>query len=178
MNDIAKQTSITHEDRYWVYFGYGVGWPRGKCEQCYQLVNQLKKPNKHCINCWKLEIFFSNCTDVNKAKSFLLDLAQKDHTLHGKWIKEEMEIPWSVLTSIPAEAHPDPEVEKDGVILIYTQSIKEREEKKNKILAGLRASGLYKKNAISYRRGCVNFDEIIGNWKRWHPLDKDYPQGA
>lgn len=85
-----------------------------------------------------------------------------------------MDIPRHVLTSIPAEAHPDKRVKKEGAILIYTQSIQERDERKNKILADLKARGLYKKNDISYRRGCVNFDEMIGYWKSWYPLDIDY----
>jgi hypothetical protein len=178
LSNVTEQSPITHEDRHWVYFGYGVGWPRGKCDECYRLVKKYKKPNEHCINCWKLEIFFSNCTDVNKVKEYLLELAKKDHTLHGKWTKKQIEIPRHLLTSIPVEAHPSLEVKRDGGILIYTQTIKERDERKSKILADLKALGLYKKSAISYRRGCVNFDEVIGNWKTWYPLNKDYEQGA
>jgi len=174
LNGLTERTPITYEDKHWVYFGYGVGWPRDKCEKCNRFVIKFKKPNEHCVNCWKLKIFFSNCNDVNKVKKYILDQAEKDHTLHGKWIKKAMEIPLSVLTSIPAEVHPNPEVKKDGVILIYTQTLNERDKRKNKILADLKGLGLYKKNASSYRRGCVNFDEIIGNWKTWHPLDKDY----
>jgi len=178
LNDLTERTSIIYEDNYWVYFGYGVGWPRDKCEKCIRSVTKFKKPIKHCINCWKLEIFFSNCTDVNKVKKYVLEQAEMDHTLHGKWIKKEVEIPLSVLTSIPAEEHPSPEVKKDGFILIYTQTINERDKRINKILADLKALGLYKKNVISYRRGCVNFDEIIGNWRTWYSVDKDYAQGS
>lgn len=169
-----KRRKLTYDDGFWVYFGYGEGWDPDRCKKCYTLLEKFKKPNEYCIDCWKLEIFFSNCTDVDKAKEYFLESAKEDYTLHGKWIKKEMEIPRSILTSIPAEAHPDPEVKRDGVILIYTQSIKERDARKNKILADLKALGLYRKNAISSRRGCVNFDEIIGNWKTWYPVDKDY----
>jgi len=166
--------SFTFDDGFWVYFGYANGWAPNRCGKCYELIERFKRPNKYCINCWKLEIFFSNCTDVDKVKEYLLDQAKKDPALHGKWMKHLMDIPRHVLTSIPTEAHPDPEVKRDGGILIYTQSISERDMRKNKILADLKARGLYKKNDISYRRGCVNFDEIIGEWKTWYPLDIDY----
>jgi hypothetical protein len=98
-----------------------------------------------------------------------------DRTLHGKWIKEEMEIP-GALTSIPEEGHPDPGIEKEGVILIYTQSIKERDRRSEKILKDLQERGLYRKGAISSRRGCLNFDELIGPWKEWYNPKIDYPK--
>ncbi len=165
-----------HENRDWVYFGFGEGWKEGKCDECYRLLRQDLKPNRHCINCWKLEIFFSNCTDLEEVKRFLIDESIKDRTLHGKWLKREMKIPKGVLTSIPEAGHPDKGVKKEGVILVYTQSIKERDEKKERILTGLREKGLYKKSALSYRRGCVNFDELIGSWKKWHYMDRDYSE--
>jgi len=174
---LKREYPFTREDGFWVYFGYGVEWPRGKCKTCRRLVEKFGKPNEHCINCWKLEIFFSNCTDVNKVKRYLLELAEKDHTLLGKWTKRQTEMPRHLLTSIPVEAHPDAKTKGDGVILIYTQSIQERDEKIKKILSDLKAQRLYEKNSISYRRGCVDFDEIIGDWRTWHPLDRDYEMG-
>lgn len=168
--------SYIFENKYWFFFGYAVDWPVNKCDECYDLLNKSHKPNPHCINCWKLEIFFSNCNDVEGVKKYFLEEGRKDPTLHGKWLKKEVEIPRPLLTSIPVEAHPDPEVAKDGAVLIYCQTIKEREERRRKILADLRALNLYKKGDISYRRGCVNFDEVIGNWKTWHPLDRDYEE--
>ncbi|MFQ6059298.1 MAG: hypothetical protein ACE5MB_10530 [Anaerolineae bacterium] len=166
--------SYTFEDRHWVYFGYEVDWAPDRCKTCCDLLYRNLKPPPQAINCWKLEIFFSNCTDVQAVKDYLLEEGLKDHTLHGKWLKEEMEIPRDKLTSIPASAHPDPDVKKDGAILIYTQSIAERDERKAKILADLKARGLYRKDAISSRRGCVNFDEIIGPWTEWYDLERDY----
>jgi hypothetical protein len=168
--------AVTHENEHWVFFGEGVGWPPEKCDECYELLEQTKKPNKHCINCWKLEIFFSNTTDLDAVKEYFLDESVKDPTLHGKWLKKKMTIPRNknLLTSIPEEGHPDKNVKKEGVILIYTQSIKERERRRKKIIKDLLKKNLYKKKEISYRRGCVNFDEVIGNWKTWYDMDKDY----
>lgn len=165
---------IRFEDKYWVYFGYGEGWEPDRCSKCYDLLEKYQKPNKYCINCWKLEIFFSHCTDLEGVKEYLLEESLRDHTLHGKWLKRTMKIPRDLLTSIPEEAHPDLNVEEDGAILIYNQSIEEREKRRSKILKALKALGLYKKDSISYRRGCVNFDEIIGHWKDWYDLDKDF----
>ncbi len=149
------------------------GSPAGS--KCYELLQRYQRPNKYCINCWKLEVFFSNCTRLEKVKEYLLEESLKDDTLHGKWLKRAVKIPRHLLTSISEEAHPDLDVEEDGAILIYNQSIEEREKRCRKILKDLRALGLYKKDNISYRRGCVNFDEIIGNWKDWYELDEDFP---
>lgn len=168
--------TYTFENEYWVFFGYGLDWPDGKCRECYALLEREKKPNNHCINCWKLEIFFSNCSDLEAVKSCLLEEGRRDHTLSGKWLKREMEIPRHLLTSIPASAHPDPEVERDGVFLIYTQSIEERERKRKKILGELKALGVYRKDNISYRRGCLDFDRIIGPWQEWYDLDRDFEE--
>jgi hypothetical protein len=170
------EQKFTFENDTWFYFGYGVGWDSDRCDKCYELIEKLKRPNKYCINCWKLEIFFSNCTDIKEVKKYFLKEAERDRTLHGKWLKKTARIPRQLLTSIPASAHPDKEIERDGVILIFTQSISEREKRRKKILSDLKARNLYKKRAISYRRGCVNFDEIIGPWKRWHDLNKDFEE--
>jgi hypothetical protein len=167
---------LTYENKFWVFFGHGEGWEKNKCSRCYELLNRDKKPNKYCINCWKLEIFFSNCTDLEAVKAYFLEEAGKDRTLHGKWIKKEMEFPDGALNSIPMIGHPDLDVKKDGVILIYTQTIKEREERRKKILKDLLERGFYKKNNISYRRGCLNFDPIIGVWTDWFDLYSDYPE--
>jgi len=109
---------------------------------------------------------------VDKVKEYLLDQRGKDPALHGKWTKNLIDLPRHLLTSIPAEAQRNPEVKKDGAILI-TQSIRERDDRKNKILGDLKARRLYKKDNISYRKGCVNFDEIIDNWRTWYPLESD-----
>ncbi|MEM4494574.1 MAG: hypothetical protein QXE96_02085 [Candidatus Caldarchaeum sp.] len=167
--------AVTFEDEHWVYFGIGVGWQPDRCSRCLRLVKQYRAPNRYCINCWKLEIFFSNCTDVKAVKEYLLRESIKDPALHGKWLKKKIKIPKELLTSVPEEAHPDDGVEEDGVILIYTKSIKERDERIRKLLKELRDGGLYKKRSISYRRGCVDYDLIIGNWKTWYDLNKDYP---
>lgn len=166
------------EDRDWVYFGYGEGWERDRCTKCHALLRENLRPNEYCINCWKLEIFFSNCKDVEAVKTYLIEEAKNDPTLHGKWLKEEMEVPRKMLTSIPPTGHPDPDVKRDGVILIYTQNIKERDSRKKKILEELRKRGLYRKDDLSYRRGCLDFDSIIGNWTEWYDLYSDYPEGG
>lgn len=173
--DKELKQAIQFEDTYWVYFGFGEGWKPDRCSKCYELLQRYQKPNQYCINCWKLEIFFSNCADLEGVKEYLLEESLRDHTLHGKWLKRTMKIPRDLLTSIPEEAYSDLNIEEDGAILIYNQFIEERERRRRKIAKDLKALGLYKKDSISYRRGCVNFDEMIGNWKDWYDLDKDFP---
>lgn len=172
-----KGRPFTMENDWWFFFGYGVGWPPDKCNRCTELVEQYRKPNRHCIDCWKLEIFFSNCVEVELMKEYMLKAAKADHALSGKWLKEPLEFTPELkerMTSIPEAGHPDPEITKDGVILIYAQSIAERDRRLSRFLHDFEAEGLYRKGTISYRRGCVNFDEIIGSWKTWWPLDRDY----
>jgi len=168
----------TSENAHWVFFGYGLDWEPGRCDHCYRRLYATLQPPPEAINCWKLEIFFSNCTDLDAVKQYFLDAGRKDPTLHGKWLKQEMEIPHDKLTSLPAAGHPDPDVKTDGAILIYTTRIAERDARRAKILADLKARGLYRKDAISSRRGCVNFDEIIGPWTEWYDLERDYPDGG
>jgi hypothetical protein len=162
------------ENEHWVFFGYGTEWEPGRCVRCYQHLYATNEPPPEAINCWKLEIFFSNCTDLEAVKQYFLDEGRRDPTLHGKWLKQEMEIPREKMTSLPAAGHPDPDIERDGAILIYTTSIAERDARRAKILSDLKARGLYQKGAISSRRGCVNFDEIIGPWQEWYELDRDF----
>ena len=50
-----------------------------------------------------------------------------------------------------------------GVILIYSQSIEERDMRVNRILSGLKERGLYKKDSFPYRRGCIEPTRKI-NW--------------
>ena len=169
--------SYTAENEHWVFFGYGTDWEPGRCDRCYRRLDSTHAPPPEAINCWKLEIFFSNCTDLEAVKRYFLDEGRKDPTLHGKWLKREMEIPRDKLISIPAAGPPEPEVKTGGAILIYTTSIAERDARRARILADLKARGLYRKDAISSRRGCVNFDEIIGPWQEWYDLERDYPDG-
>lgn len=165
----------TSENDYWVFFGYGTDWEPGRCDRCYRQLQSTLKPPPEAINCWKLEVFFSNCTDLAAVKGYFLDEGRHDPALHGKWLKQKMEIPRDKLTSLPDAGHPDPDVKRDGALLIYTTSIAERDARRAKILADLKARGLYRKDAISSRRGCVNFDEIIGPWQAWYDLEHDYP---
>jgi len=162
------------ENEHWVFFGYGTEWEAGRCERCYRHLHATNEPPAEAINCWKLEIFFSNCTDLEAMKQYFLEEGRHDPTLHGKWLKQEMEIPREKLTSLPAAGHSDPEIKRDGVILIYTTSIAERDKRRAKFLPDFEARGLYKKDAISSRRGCVNFDEIIGPWQEWYDMQCDY----
>jgi hypothetical protein len=172
----VKRSEFTFENKFWTYFGYGEGWEEGRCNNCYDLMRRELRPNAYCINCWKLEIFYSNTTDLEAVKEYFLEEARKDHTLHGKWSKFEITAPNGAFTSIPSAGHPDPDVKKNGVILIYNKSIKEREARRKKIIKDLKRRNLYKKDDISYRRGCLNFDELIGTWVDWYDLESDYPE--
>ena len=83
--------TLTSQNEFWVFFGHGIDWPSGKCNDCLRMVDENKGPNHHCINCWKLEIFFSNCTDVDAVKDYFLREAEADPALHGKWSKKMVE---------------------------------------------------------------------------------------
>ncbi|MFQ5575291.1 MAG: hypothetical protein ACE5E0_06695 [Terriglobia bacterium] len=168
---------FSHEDNWWFFFGYGDGWPGDKCSACIAAVEVEKKANRHCINCWKLELFFSNCRDLPRVKEILMAEARRDRSIHGKWLREPVRLSPELrakITSIPETGWPGPAEPEEGVILIYTQSIAERDEKSKRIRYLLDQDDLYARPDISARRGCLNFDEVIGPWKNWWPLDRDF----
>ncbi len=117
----------------------------------------------------------------------MLEEANNDHTLHEKMMKgpylnfesDEGRLATGVSHSIPEHAKPDRylkgEIKSDRVILIYSQSIKERDRRMRKILGDLRDRGLYKKESVPYRRGCIQpHESIIGSWEQWYDIQKDY----
>lgn len=174
------------EDSYWLYFGYAKGWGN-KCDRCLKEINQTKKPGFECINCWKFEIWIDNLTDLTETLAYLLEEADKDHTLHGKMMKKpllhfesgEGRLATGVSHSIPEQAKPDRylkgEIKSDQVILIYNQSIEERDSRMRKIIGELQALGLYKKASAPYRRGCIQPHEtIIGPWENWYDMENNY----
>lgn len=173
-----REDSITYENKFWTFFGRGEGWDQNRCDHCTRLLEREKKPNRYCIDCWKLELFYSNLKDTDEVKKYLLEEAKKDPGFHGKWSKFKLQQPGEGFTSIPTSAHPDPDVKKEGVILIYTQSIMERERRRKKIFRDLKKQDLYMRDEISFRRGCLNFDEKIGSWKNWYDLEKDFSENG
>lgn len=185
LKDYIKKGLVRH-DLYWLYFGYGEGWG-DKCERCFKELKTNKQPYKESINCWKFEIWIDNLTDVEATLNYLLEEAEKDHTLHGKLLKRPMPIYEAQgerlgsckSHSIPEEAKPDSylsrELTSERLILIYNQTIQERDARMTKIIGELKAKGLYKKETAPYRRGCIQpHEDIIGPWEKWYDLDKDY----
>jgi hypothetical protein len=146
-----------------------------------------KIPNKECINCWKFEIWEDNLTDLDETLVFLLEEADKDHNLSGKIMKNKSmlyeekgeRLGTGSSHTIPEDAKPDRylkgEIDSDRVILIYSQSIEERDMRMNRILTGLKERGLYKKDRFPYRRGCIQpYEKLMGPWEKWFNINKDY----
>lgn len=174
------------EDDHWVYFGYGEGWGN-KCSRCYVKLKAGIEPNNECINCWKFEIWEDNLTDLDETLLFLLEEADRDHTLSGKMMRDKSliyeekgeRLGTGISHTIPEDAKPDRylsgEIDSDRVILIYSQSIEERDMRINRILSGLKERGLYKKDRFPYRRGCIQpHEKLIGPWENWFDMNKDY----
>jgi len=185
IDDLTKRVPVK-EDDYWFFFGHGEGWG-DKCDKCFQRLKSTRKPGAECIDCWKFEIWTDNLTDVAETLAYLLEEADRDHTLHGKLMKNplliyesgEKRLGTGISHSIPEEAKPDRylsgEIDRDRVILIYNQSIEERDKRMLKIIGDLKAKGLYKKELAPYRRGCIQpHESILGPWEKWYNLDKDY----
>ena len=181
VNQILKSRGINipvSEDAYWLFFGYGKGWGN-KCNRCLNEVRRTEEPGFECINCWKFEIWINNLTDVTETLAYLLEEAAIDHTLQGKMMKKpllsyesgEGRLSTGVSHSIPEKAKPDRyltgEIKSDQVILIYSQTIEERDSRMRKIIGDLQARGLYKKESAPYRRGCIQPHEtILGPWEQ------------
>ena len=173
------------EDAHWLYFGHGEGWGN-KCERCYDHLKTYRRPGLECVNCWKFEIWAGNLTSLEEAMIYLVKEAKLDHTLHGKLLKKpgpvyesaNKRLSSGTSHSIPEEAKPDTylkgELKEDRFILIYTQSIAERDRRMAKIIGDLKDRGIYKKEMAPYRRGCIQpHESILGPWEKWFDLDKD-----
>ena len=184
-NELTKRVPFSEND-YWVYFGHGDGWDN-KCSRCYAKVKADINPNNECINCWKFEIWEDNLTDLDETLLYLLEESDRDHTLSGKMTRYKSKVYEEkgdrlgtvVSHSIPEEAKPDRylsgEIDSDRVILIYSQSIEERDMRMNRILSGLKERGLYKKDSFPYRRGCIDpHEKLIGPWENWFDINKNY----
>lgn len=184
-NELTKRVPFSEND-YWMYFGHGDGWDN-KCSRCYAKVKADINPNNECINCWKFEIWEDNLTDLDETLLYLLEESDRDHTLSGKMMRDRsliyeekgMRLGTGISHSIPEEAKPDRylsgEMDSDRVILIYSQSIEERDIRMNRILLGLKERGLYKKDSFPYRRGCIEpYEKLIGPWENWFDINKDY----
>lgn len=184
-NELTKRVPY-FEDDYWVYFGHGEDWGN-KCSRCIFRTNIDNTPNGECINCWKFEIWEDNLTDLDETLLFLLEEADKDHNLSGKMMKNKsliyadkgQRLGTGISHSIPEEAKPDRylkgEIHRDRVILIYSQSIEERDMRMNSILSGLKIRGLYKKDSFPYRRGCIEpHEKVFGPWENWFDINRNF----
>lgn len=184
-NELIKRVPFS-EDDYWLYFGHGDDWGN-KCSRCYAKLKAGINPNNECINCWKFEIWEDNLTNLEETLLFLLEESDKDHTLSGKMMRDRSliyeekcnRLGTGISHTIPEEAKPDRylngEIDSDRVILIYNQSIKERDMRMKRILSGLKERGLYKKDSFPYRRGCIEpHEKLIGPWEKWFDMNKDY----
>lgn len=184
-NELTKRVPY-FEDDYWIYFGHGEDWGN-KCSRCIFRTNIDNTPNGECINCWKFEIWEDNLTDLDETLLFLLEEADKDHNLSGKMMKNKsliyadkgQRLGTGSSHSIPEEAKPDRylkgEILRDRVILIYSQSIEERDMRMNSILSGLKIRGLYKKDSFPYRRGCIEpHEKVFGPWENWFDIKRNF----
>ncbi len=185
LNELIKKVPVS-EDDYWIFFGFGEDWG-DKCDRCLKYLESVKKPGPEAINCWKFEIWTDNLTDVTETFVYLLEEAEKDHTLSGKFLKAptityesgEGRMGTGISHTYPDEAKPDRylkgEITGDRIFLIYNQSIEERDRRMKKIIGDLKERGLYKKNIAPYRRGCIHpHEDIIGPWEKWYSLGEDY----
>jgi hypothetical protein len=176
------------EDNYWFYFGHGEGWG-DKCNRCMKKLEDSKEAYEEAVNCWKFEIWTENLTDIGETLVYLLEEADRDKTLHGKLMRNphliyeptKGRLGSGISHSIPEEAKPDRYLNKqingDRVILIYNQSIEERDRRMKKIVGDLYEKGLMVKDTAPYRRGCIQpHENIIGPWEKWYDLEKDYPR--
>lgn len=184
-NELIKRVPFS-EDDYWLYFGHGEDWGN-KCSRCYAKLKAGINPNHECINCWKFEIWEDNLTNLEETLLFLLEECDKDHTLSGKMMRDRAliyeekgdRLGTGISHTIPEEGKPNRflsgEIDSDRVILIYNQSIEERDMRMKRILSGLKERGLYKKDSFPYRRGCIEpHEKLIGPWEKWFDINKDY----
>lgn len=141
----------------WAYFGKALSWedvlkPKAlahlsRCVICRLAVEIQKQTNIYCWNCWKICIRPDELEQYESLMKYAIEMTKEDLSFHGKYF---------VGSGRP-------------VVVIRVGSEGERDELFMKILEDLSARELYPEDSRKrwWRRGCSQFEPILGQWKDW-----------
>lgn len=171
------------EDSVWRYYNCPDPKWSSKCRACREKVTSTRMPVQECVDCWKVEMWKRGTAFLGYgALDFdgLMDgiellveagdriALQVTSPVVAKAARAPIQV---VRTGIPLIGYPSLAV--DDLLVLYAQSIAERESLRDLVRDVL---GLSDEAAalVPIRRGCWRFDPILGPWQGWHPVDSDW----
>jgi hypothetical protein len=160
------------EGSVWRYYNCPDPHWEKKCSACRQKLSTERAVCAECVNCWKVEIWKHGKAFGNVDFDGLMERVHlaADFPVVAKASRAPIQV---VRTGVPGTGYPDPAM--DDLLVLYARSIAEREDLRRLVQASLglscEAAGL-----IPVRRGCWRFDEVLGPWQSWYPVDSDWPE--
>ena len=142
--DPSGKRPLRYDTKFWSHFGHGDGWSYGRCNRCVEHVYTTHTASEDTVNCWKILIFEDAVTDFEAVKRYLMERAEEDKEILGKWGRGQ-----------------------NSLAVIYTKSELDRDRVKASIYRDLKQRGLLKSGYFPYRRGCKSFEKILGPWRDW-----------
>lgn len=169
---VPSRQMLVSEDEVWIQYGTtdAPDWP-SRCVECREAVSSRKRPIAQCINCWKVEVWGSSKWLPRQMDWF--DLGEVAETIVWQadaLIKVSKSPIHVVRTGIPRDGYPG--TDSDYLLMAYAGKISEREELRNSLCVALDMPP-DKARQIPVRRGCWLYDEVLGPWAKWYPMDKD-----
>lgn len=168
------------EDGVWRYYNCPDPVWRVKCRACREKVETILAPVRECLDCWKIEVWsrspaVAGCRGVEDLPGFppAFDFLVDSLLVRGiPVIAKASRAPILVVRSgIPGSAYPQEVV--DHLLVIYAASISERDFLRREAEEAL-GSRYRSHRVLPVRRGCWKYDEILGPWQAWYPVDRDY----
>jgi len=80
-----------------------------------------------------------------------------------------------VVTGIPRDAYPAEAT--DYLLMLYASNIEERDFLRN-LLCDVLSLGREHAGKFPVRRGCWVYEDILGPWPTWYPVDRDFCESA
>jgi hypothetical protein len=163
---------LVNEDEVWIQYGTSGAsdWP-ARCVECREAVSSWKNPVAQCVNCWKVEVWGSS--DVIPHQMDWLDLGEVAETVARQTdaVIKVSKLPIHVVrTGVPRDGYPGTDF--DYLLMAYAENISEREELRHSLCLALGMEPA-KAEQIPVRRGCWLYDEMLGPWTEWYPMDRD-----
>jgi hypothetical protein len=170
--DTVSESIRIVEDPVWRYYNCPDAQWAEKCSSCRRKLAAEPVACAHCANCWKLEIWKHGKAFGHVDFDRLMDGVNlaSDVPVIAKASRAPIQV---VRTGMPETGYPDSAV--DDLLVLYAQSIRERESLRGlvQVSLGLSAEAA---NLIPVRRGCWRFDAVLGPWQSWYPVDSDWPE--
>lgn len=183
-----KPTRIA-EDAVWRYYNCPDPFWSAKCGACRDKVALRRAPVEECLNCWKVEVW---SPDPGPLDALVDGLLARGIPVVAKASRAPILI---VRSGVPREAYPAEQV--DYLLILYGRDIAERDALRREAEAVLRDSDSLGHGAellspqaemsgpdagrpsfrpvLPVRRGCWRYDDALGPWQSWYPIDEDFP---